>query len=138
VLLASGLPGLLFALMVLVGGDGPMGAALDMSDMDGVEMIGGSVVAVAAGWSLFHMTARFQAVAVLYGLVVGGLGIWSVASSWRELGPVLDFAGPSVILLAVVQGVLALTLPAAVLWQALRHEEVGEEAADADLARAFD
>lgn len=142
VLLASSLFSLLGALGVAFSWlDNDFRRLFELAELDalaGYSAIGGALVTFVAGWSLFRMVDRFQPIAVVYGLVVGGLGIWSVIQSLAGLPDVSDISDPKVIIVAVLQAVAALTLPLAVLWQALRHEEVGEDAADADLAEAFD
>lgn len=138
VLLATGLPGLLLALAVLASMGHALVVQTDLSSMADLRVVGGSAITFIAGWSLFNMTPRFQAVAVVYGVVAGGLGLWSAIESLLELSEVMDFAGPQVILMTVLQAVLVLTIPLTTLWLALRHEEVGQDAVDADLARAFD
>ncbi len=139
VLLASSLFSLLGALGVGFSWiDADLRRLFEAAEFDalaGSSAIVGALVTFAAGWSLFHMIERFRPVAVVYGVVVGGLGVWSVAVSLAAVG---DLRDPTVVVVAVLQAVAALTLPLAVLWQALRHEEVGEDAADADLAEAFD
>lgn len=138
VLLATSLPGLFLALLgfLLVGT--ALESLAEAGDMGDYRVMATSVIAFVAGWCLMTMNARFQPAAVLYGVVASGLAIWSGIDTLTALHDTIDFAGPQLVLLAVVQSALALTLPLTTLWVALRHEEVGDDAVDADLARAFD
>lgn len=138
VLLGISLPGLFMALVAFVVAGSMFGQLGGLGEWADYRTVTTSAVAFVAGWCLFTMNARFQPAAVLYGVIASGLAVWVGVETIGELQQQLAFAGPQLVLLAVVQSVLALTLPLATLWLALRHEEVGDDAVDADLARAFD
>lgn len=137
VLLAIGLPGVITPLAALIVGQTELPDQFQGALADPVGLVTGPL-ALAAGWCLFNMTERFRAVAVLYGVVATGIGVWGGVTTIIELTDMAGFGGPQLALLAGVQVALALALPVTVLWLALRHEEVGEDAADIDLARAFE
>lgn len=138
VLLAFGLPTVVLGVGALVIGEGTLPEGIEAAELADLEALIAAAAALVAGWSLWHMTPRFQVAATVYGVIAGGLALWNGYEAYGLMTEIGSFAGPQLIVLTVLQTALALALPAATLWLALRHEEVGAEAGDADLARAFE
>lgn len=140
VLLAFGAPWMVTGVATLLGSSvlpSTMAAQLTGQGPAWVALLGAGTATVA-GWCLFNMTSTFRVAAVAYGLVAGGLAIWNGITTVQIIEQAGVFQGASFGVMVIVQVWTALALPLLTLWVALRHEDVGDDVADQELARAFD
>lgn len=139
VLLASGIHQLIMGLTPYIVGAAfsDVGVFTELSEAEWTAPITG-LVATVAGWALINMLPWFRVAGLAYGLIVGGLAVWQVIAGWEALSMVLEFGAPQMLALTALQTGIALAFPLAVLWISLRHEEVGDDVADEELASAFD